>query len=151
MPLWSWKKLGGTLSVLDTQMKDLENFLLLNEKTTTATARFKTTDATVTTLHTIPVPVDTVVHFLVDVVARRTGGSSGSTNDGAAYTLFFAANNTSGTAALIGTVTVTAKESQAGWDCTADANGGNVRIRVTGAANNNVEWRATYRTFSVKE
>lgn len=149
--MWAWQKLGGSWSVLDTQMKDLQNFLQLSQKTRTASARAKTTDATVTTLETIPVPVDTVVHVTADVVARRTGGSSGSANDGAAYTLFCAATNSAGTAALIGSVTVTAKESQAGWDCTIDANGGNLRVRVTGAANNDIQWRAAYRTFSVKE
>lgn len=31
-------------------------------------------------------------------------------------------------------------EDQAGWDATLDINSTNVRVRVTGAADNNVTW-----------
>jgi hypothetical protein len=149
---WTWETLRDDLGKkLDGPMKALEGYLKLAEKTAPILARVMTSNATVTTLHTFPIPVNTVVHVEANVVARRTGGLAGAANDGAAYTLFFAATNTAGTAALIGSVTVTAKESQAGWDCTADCSSGDARIRVTGAVDNDVQWRLSYRTQSVKE
>ena len=45
-----------------------------------------------------------------------------------------------------GTVTINAvdteltQEDQAGWDCTLDVSGSNIRVRVTGAANNTIDW-----------
>lgn len=148
--IWSWPKIGN--AAIDTPMKALENVLLLREKVVRPLSRVATTDATVTTLHEVPIPVDTTVGVTGYVVARRTGGSAGSANDGAFYTVTFAAKNTSGTAALIGAGTVTAVgESQAGWDVTLSASDGVIRVRVTGAADNNVQWRWGGKTLSVKE
>lgn len=136
----------------DGQLLDLKNALEHAERNAYAHDRIKTTDATVTTLSTVVVPVDHTL--LVDgfVVARRTGGLSGSTNDGAGYRVQFVAKNTAGTAALIGSGTITVLgESQAGWDVTLSASSGNILVRVTGAAQNDIEWRWTARAFSVKE
>jgi hypothetical protein len=138
-------------TALDAPMKALENVLLLREKVTRPLSRVQTTNATVTTLHEVSVPVDTTVKVTGEVVARRIGGVAGSANDGAGYDVRFVAKNTSGTAALIGAGTVTAiGESQAGWDVTL-ASGGNIRVRVTGAVDNTVEWRWAGKTISVKE
>ena len=83
-------------------------------------------------------------------MARRTGGASGATNDGAGYRVEFCAKNTTGTAALIGAGTVTVLgESQGGWDVTLSASGGNILIRVTGAAANNVSWAWSGKTLSI--
>lgn len=113
-------------------------------------ATVATTDAVATALATIAVAVDTTTLIEARVVARRTGGASGTAQDGAGYVLTATLKNTAGTAALIGSVDVdVTQESQAGWDCTIDANGGNARILVTGAANNNVTWLASYRTLAV--
>jgi hypothetical protein len=102
-----------------------------------------TTDATVTTLETITIPTNTTVTLAAKVSARRTGGASGAANDGASYVVYATFKNTSGTAALIGTPTQTAvQESQAGWDCTFDATGATARVRVTGAAANNISWQS---------
>lgn len=80
------------------------------------------------------------------VTARRTGGSSGTAEDGAGYVL----SATFQGAAQIGTTTVVAThENQAGWDATLDYSANTFRIRVTGAANNNVTWHVTYRVYKV--
>ena len=151
--MWNWRAIKtGVLGPLDAPMLALQNELQLSAKTMPALARVKTTDATVTTLHTIPIPVDTVVVIHGFVVARRTGGTSGAANDGAGYELKLVANNSAGTAAEIAAETKTVLgESQAGWDVATDASGGNIRVRVTGAADNDIEWRWTGRSFSVKE
>lgn len=103
--------------------------------------RAATTDATVTTLHTITIPSSTTVFAQATVVARRTGGSSGTAEDGASYVIAATFKNSAGTAVQIGTTTVMhSNESQAGWDCVFDVTAATARIRVTGATNNNVTW-----------
>lgn len=99
-----------------------------------------TTDATVTTIHTITLATDTTYTIKGMVRGRRTGGASGAAGDSAGYTFFATVKNISGTASLVSTADVTAKEDQAGWDLTIDATGATIRIRVTGAASNNITW-----------
>lgn len=112
--------------------------------------RVATTDATVTTLHTFTVPSTTTYVIESTVVARRTGGSSGTAEDGAGYRIIATYKNVSGTATLIGSVTTLySAESQAGWDCTYSLSGATVLLRVTGAASNNVTWHSTSRVWSV--
>lgn len=141
---WSWAKIGDKsklADVLDPRMKTLENDLGLREKTMTSQDVVRTTDATVTVLHAEKIPVDTSVVVLGYVVARRTGGSSGTANDGAGYRVEFVAKNDAGTAALIGAGVITVLgESQAAWNVTLDASGGTIRVKVAGALQNNVTW-----------
>jgi hypothetical protein len=110
--------------------------------------RVATTDATVTTLASITTVTDAT--FCVDaiVIARRTGGSSGAAADGAAYRIIGTFKNNAGTVTQIGSTSVVhSAESQAGWDCVFDVSGTAVRVRITGAANNNVVWHGhTMRT-----
>lgn len=113
-----------------------------------AAAEVATTDATVTTLATIPIPTDTTVHIEATVVARRTGGAAGAANDGAGYKIYSVLKNTAGTAIVIGTATSVHGESQAGWDAVVDANSSNARIRVTGAVSNDVSWYTIYKLTS---
>lgn len=104
----------------------------------------ETTDATVTTLATLPLEDASTYHMIADVVARRTGGSSGTAGDGASYRIIGTFRRVSaGAATLIGSLTSDhAAESQAGWDATLSASGNDVLVRVTGASGNNVSWRA---------
>lgn len=103
--------------------------------------RAATTDATVTTLHSVATSTNQTVYVEATVVARRTGGSAGAAGDTAAYKVCGLYKNVSGTVTLVGAVTTLySAESQAGWDCTLDVSGTTVRVRVTGAANNNVTW-----------
>lgn len=106
--------------------------------------RVATTDATVTTINTIAIPVTTTVQLAATVRARRTGGVSGTAEDGAGYVIYATYKNVAGTATLIGAVnTVHSAESQAGWDCTFTVSSGNVLLRVTGAVDNDVTWHST--------
>lgn len=110
----------------------------------------QTTDATVTTLHTFAIPASRTVTIEATVTARRHGGAAGTAEDGASYKLVGAFKNVAGTATLIGAVTrVHEAEDQAAWDCVLTASGGNVLLRVTGAANNNVAWSMTARVYKV--
>jgi hypothetical protein len=151
---WTWGSIGDRVvgPLLNTPMKALENYLGRAEREFPIRDRVATTDATVTTISTIPVPVNHTLLIVAYIVARRTGGSAGSANDGAAYRLEVAAKNTSGTAAELAAETLTViGESQAGWTVASSASGGNILLRVTGAADNNVQWRASVRTLALED
>lgn len=112
--------------------------------------RVATTDATVTTLHTFTIPASTTYMVEVRVTARRTGGTAGTTEDGAGYSRVATIKNAAGTATIIGAVaTPWTMEDQAGWDCTIDVTGATARVRVTGAVDNNVTWHMTARVYAV--
>jgi len=114
--------------------------------------RVATTDATVTTIHTVTIPASTTLLIWAVVVARRTGGVAGTAEDGAAYSVRRAYKNVAGTATLVNAGDVDADytaESQALWAVTFVVSGGTVQVRVTGAVSNNVTWHATIRTWAV--
>lgn len=105
-----------------------------------------TTDATVTTIFQYPLDGDNITYFVeAYVLGRRTGGSAGTAGDSAGYIRRGTYQRAAGAApALVGAVQdgYTA-ESQAGWDCTLDLSTNDLRVRVTGAANNTVVWHTT--------
>lgn len=105
-------------------------------------ASVATTDATQTTAATITISSNNTYLIEARIVARRTGGSSGTADDGASYVRRGTYTTKSGTVTLLGSLQTigTDVEDQAGWDATMDINGSTVRVRVTGAANNNVTW-----------
>lgn len=108
----------------------------------------KTTDATVTTTQVVNIPDNAIILIEAYVTGQRTGGTAGTAGDGAGYIRRGLYKRTGGAApALVGSVAdgFTA-ESQAGWDCTLDVSGNTVRVRVTGAVNNNVTWNSTILT-----
>lgn len=100
-----------------------------------------TTNATVTTLNAISVPSTGIISFEGTIVARRTGGTAGASNDAAVYTFVGAAKGSGGTASLFGTPTLTVvAEDQAAWNVTFTASSSSILVEVTGAANNNITW-----------
>lgn len=105
-------------------------------------AKIETTDATVTTLITLPLEDNASYQIVAQVVGRRTGGVSGTAGDSASYLrvgTFFRVG--AGVATQVGaTGAVYTAESQAGWDCTMAVTGSDVLVRMTGAAGNNVTW-----------
>lgn len=112
--------------------------------------RVATTDATVTTLQSLTIASAYSYHIEATVTARRTGGSGGTANDTASYKRIATVKDVSGTATLVGTVTsVHTAEDQAGWDCTIDVTGATARVRVTGAANNNITWHSTVKVYTL--
>ena len=112
--------------------------------------RVATTDATVTTLHTITIPASTTVQINAFVTARRTGGTAGTAEDGAGYIVIATVKNVAGTATIIGAVNnLVAQEDQVLWDATIDVTGATARVRVTGAALNNVVWHTTVKIWQV--
>jgi len=104
----------------------------------------RTTDATVTTLLTLPLEDHSTYQLVVDVVARRTGGSAGTAGDGASYRLIGTYRRVSaGDATLIGAITtVHSAESVGGWDCALSVSSQDVLVRCTGQSSVNVSWYA---------
>jgi hypothetical protein len=95
----------------------------------------QTTDATNTTVFTIPVPTDGSGSMTVEVT-----GVSGDESYYRSYEALY--TNTSGTATKEGENAGTAITSTgaAAWTSVVNATGGNARIRVTGAAATTVDW-----------
>jgi hypothetical protein len=118
--------------------------------------RVTTTNATVTTIHTVAIPTDTVVFIEAKIVGRRTGGTAavGATGDGYAAVVRQVYRNVAGVVTE-GTVAVGAEldfESQhdAAWGSADSAvSGTNAIIRVTGKADMNVTWHTTVRIWQV--
>jgi len=119
------------------------------EEVQSISATTSTTDATVTTIATVAIPASTTVMIEARVTARRTGGSAGTAEDGAGYIVAAAYKNVAGTATEIGETSLFSAEDQAAWSCTITPSGANALIQVTGAANNNINWFAEYRSYSV--
>lgn len=118
-------------------------------RTDTYQNRVATTNATLTTIHTVTVPASTTLAVHAVVVARRTGGAAGTAEDGARYDLRAVYKNVAGTATIIGAITKIADEDQAAWDATLTPSAGTVLIQVQGAASNNVTWLVTVETWPV--
>lgn len=114
-----------------------------------SSATVNTTDATVTTLQTIATASDISYTVETMVVARRTGGAAGAAGDSAGYKLFATFKNVAGTLTQVGATDKVAQEDQAGWDADFDVNTTNIRVRVTGAVDNNVTWNSYTTVRSV--
>jgi|SRR3990167_2584333 len=108
-----------------------------------------TTDATVTTVLTITLDVSTTTLIEAYILGRRTGGAAGAAEDGAAYLVRGVYKVIGGVATQIGLTQSVVGEDQAGWDGTLNVSGQTVRVRVTGAAANNVAWKAETQIWKV--
>lgn len=112
--------------------------------------RVATTNATQTTAQTIAIPATTTVMLEVRVIARRTGGTAGTAEDGAGYIIYGTYKNVAGTATLIGAINaVYTAESVAGYDATINVSGGNVLVQVTGIADTNITWHIHTTYYSI--
>lgn len=115
--------------------------------------RFKqktlTTDATITALQYVAIPVNNTVYIEAIVVARRTGGAAGSAGDGAFYKRAGAFKNIAGVISQIGGTVADTGEDQAAWDCQFASSGQTIAITGTGAVNNNITWESTVSFYTV--
>lgn len=105
--------------------------------------RVATTDATLTTLHTIAIAASNTYLIESRIVARRTGGTAGTADDGAVYIRRAMVTTKTGTVTISAVQDGLTQEDQAGWDATFNVSGTNILVQITGAADNNVTWHAT--------
>jgi hypothetical protein len=108
-----------------------------------------TVNNTATTIVTIPTSSNETSLVEAWVVGHRTGGTAGSTNDGAAYFRRTRIKNNAGTVTTNDTTTEYTSEDQVSWNVTFVVSGTNVDIRVTGATNNNINWRCEARVIRI--
>lgn len=104
-----------------------------------------TTNATATTVATVAIPTDTTVLIEAVVVARRTGGGSGTAQDGGGFIWYGTFKNVGGTATIVAAPILNAMSDQPAWTVGYAIAAGNVNIQATGAAGNNAAWTATVR------
>jgi hypothetical protein len=101
----------------------------------------QTTDNTQTHIDTILLDDNTTTILTATVGAHRTGGGSGTAQDGASYKFVATWKVISNVAAIIGSIaSLVSSEDQAGWDATFTSSGQSVFVSVTGAAGNNIDW-----------
>ena len=100
----------------------------------------QTTDATLTTLHDILTPNDSVVHIESKIVARQHGGAAGAVGDGAAYTREIHAKNIAGVVTIQRNQTALTSEDVNAFNVVISASGANVRAQVLGAVNRSIAW-----------
>lgn len=112
-------------------------------------AQVSTTDATATTLQSVTIPTDSVVLVVARMVGRRTGGSAGANGDSAVYIRSARFKNVGGTVTMNQLQSDYTSEDQLTWNGTLDASGTSARMRVTGAANNNITWTVTYEIITL--
>lgn len=102
-----------------------------------------TTDATLTTIATLAIPVSSQVFANYTIIGNRTGGVSGTDGDGAIYERTFRAKRASaGGASVSKYQTDFTSEDQGGFDTSSSASGNNVLTQVKGATDNNMSWVA---------
>lgn len=109
--------------------------------------RVATTDATVTSLHVFTLAQNTTYTFDVWVTARRTAGTGvGLANDGAGVHMNGTYKGMTGTATIVGTLTVVSSNLNTSIAAvTMDVTGATVRVRVTGTASNSITFHMTAR------
>ena len=112
-------------------------------------AQVATTDATATTLVSITVPTDATLLIRAKMIGRRTGGASGANGDAAVYERTARYKNVGGTVTINQLQSDYTSEDQLGWNGTMDVSGTSARLRVTGAANNNITWTVTYEVITL--
>jgi hypothetical protein len=96
-----------------------------------------TTDATVTTIATAT-PTNTKAETIIATVTAKDK----ATGNSASYRVVACAKRQGGTTTLTGVVSVQwSIEDVAGWDATIDVSTPDVRVRVTGAAATNIDWK----------
>jgi hypothetical protein len=120
-----------------------------NPAEVTYQGRVTTNNNTNTNILTWTVPASTT--FLVDarIIARRTGGSVGTVDDGAWYTLVGGYKTIGGVTQAIGTRNRTVDEDVSTWNCNFALSGNTVSIIVNGDNNTDVVWHVTARVFQV--
>lgn len=112
-------------------------------------SQVNTTDATITTAASITVPTDSALYIEATIIGRRTGGTAGANGDAAIYVRTARVKNVAGTVSILNLQSDYTSEDQLVWNGTIDVSGTAARVRVTGAANNNITWTVNYKVSTL--
>jgi hypothetical protein len=119
-------------------------FSKVEDIVSTEVAAKRTTDANTVNLWYRTLPEGDAYLVEAYVVAKQ-----GDTNRASYIRRTLVYRTIGGNATIQGTVdNVFTRESDTSWDCTMDVNGGNIRVRITGAANN-IDWKGSVRVIPV--
>jgi hypothetical protein len=105
-----------------------------------------TTNATPTTLATIPITASNTYYIRAVVIARRTGGASGTADDGGAFVDAAAYTTKAGVVTMLlpaagaPEIENIVRRDVAGLDCALVISGTNILVQVTGIASTNYTW-----------
>ena len=109
-----------------------------------AVTTVSTTDGTITTIDTVPIPTDEAVLISAKLVAVKDDITK---KLGIEIEAIYA--NNSGTVTLQGAVNYQHRQVPTGWDVTFVISGTNVLIRVVGNGGDNVDWKCSRATLGV--
>lgn len=137
-------KLHVTQGTINNEVFRIESVATNDDPNYKATqGRVATTDATVTTIETIAIAASNTYLIESRIVARRTGGTGGTADDGAVYIRRAMVTTKAGTVTISAVQDELTQEDQAGWDATFTVSTTNILIQVTGALDNNITWHST--------
>lgn len=111
--------------------------------------KLATTDATVTAAIRLKLDSGKTMMVEAHIVARRTGGVSGTNGDSAFYYLTGAYKNIAGVLTGIGTPTLYGGEDQAAWNVGFSSSGQEIIVTVVGDTGNDVTWEVTVSAYEV--
>lgn len=105
-----------------------------------------TTDATQTTAAVFTTTSNHAYAVTAKIVATETTDF----DETAFYVRYALFENDGGTLSLVGSIATTATiEQTSGWDVTLDADGSDIRVRVTGASSTNITWLVDLEVIEV--
>jgi len=137
---------GSTGTFTSAGIDNLTGILTLNSNTTLRTnGSITTTDATPSTLYTIPTTTDTILFLTVKTIGVKADGDSGI------YTLSSRAKNLSGVVTL-GTPFNQWDDIESGLTNTSigvSVSGTDILVRVTGLAATTIKWRGTAEVITL--
>ena len=116
-----------------------------------AVSTVQTTDATQTVAQTIAMATaDTVYHVTAKIMGIVSGGTGGNDQDAVSFVRTFTAVNDGGTLTLLQTQSDQSYKAAAlsAYGVDGNVSGTDLQIRVTGQANDNVEWKVDSCTVS---
>lgn len=96
-----------------------------------------TTDATATTIMTIPIPNNSVCGLDLHVIGIKNDSS-----EGANYVIKGTYRNNAGTVSIVGTLSSShLEEDDTNWDVALSVSSTNVLVKVTGVAATTINWK----------
>ena len=101
-----------------------------------------TTDGTITTIDTVPIPLDESV-----LISAKLKGTKDDITLKAFFKIIAGYANNSGTVTLQGAVNYQHRTMPSGWDVTFVISGTDVLIRVVGNAATNIDWKCSRETM----
>ena len=100
----------------------------------------QTTDATVTTIQTIPTVSGDAIQVIADVIGLKSDNSAH-----AGFRAIAVYRNSSGSLSLQGAVNYLFKQRQGGWNITLVRSSADILLRVTGQAATTINWRSSVK------